>query len=57
MSTSDAYLVSHFDSADVVSVRYQEPKKLAEKLGLSVLSALEAKATKWVTKVSQFRGY
>ncbi|EAQ64757.1 peptidase, U7 family protein [Marinomonas sp. MED121] len=57
VSTSDAYLVSHFDSADVVSVRYQEPKKLAEKLGLSVLSALEAKATKWVTKVSQFRGY
>ena len=57
ISTSDAYLVSHFESADVVSIRYQVPKKLAEKLGLSVLSAVEAKATKWVTKLMQSRGF
>ena len=57
VSTSDAYLVSNFDTADVVSIRYQEPKKLAEKLGLSVLSAVEEKATKWMTKVSQYKGY
>ncbi len=57
VSTSDAYLVSHFDSADVVSIRYQAPKKLAEKLGFSVLSAVEEKTSKWVSKISQYRGY
>jgi serine protease SohB len=57
VSTSDAYLVSHFDSADVVSIHYQAPKKLAEKLGFSVLSAVEEKASKWVSKLSQYKGY
>lgn len=57
VSTSDAYLVSQLDSSDVVSIHYQEPKKLAEKLGLSVLSAAEGKAIKWFSKLSQFRGY
>lgn len=57
VSTSDAYLVSHFDSADVISIKYQAPKKLAEKLGLSVLSAVEEKVSKWVSKVTQYKGY
>jgi len=57
VSTSDAYLVSQLESSDVVSIKYQEPKKLAEKLGLSVLGAFEAKAVKWFSKISQYKGY
>lgn len=57
VSTSDAYLVSHYEDTDVVSVRFQESKKLAEKLGLSVFNALETKVTSWFSKLSQYRGF
>lgn len=55
--TSDAYLVSRFDEADVFSVSYKEPKKMAEKLGLSALSAVETKVTKWFSHLIQTRGF
>lgn len=57
INTSDAYLVSHYDSIDVISVKYKETKKLAEKLGLSVLSAIETKFSQWIGKLSQYRGF
>lgn len=55
--TSDAYLVAHYDKADVIQVTYRKPKGMAEKLGLSFFSALEQKAVTWISKVTQSRGY
>lgn len=55
--TSDAYLVSQYAEADVVQVAYKQPKGMAERLGLSVFSALEQKAVSWVSKLTQTRGY
>jgi len=57
ISTSDAYLVSHYDSIDVISIKFEESKKLAEKLGLSVFAAVETKVVGWVSKLSQYRGF
>ena len=57
ISTSDGYLVSQYQDADVFSIVYKEPKKIAERLGLSVLSAVETKLTKWLSTVSQYRGF
>lgn len=55
--TSDAYLVSHYDSADVIQVTYKQPKGMAERLGLSVFSAVEQKAVAWIGKLMQSKGY
>ncbi len=55
--TSDAYLVAQYAEADVVQVTYKQPKGMAERLGLSVFSALEQKAVSWVSKLTQTRGY
>ena len=55
--TSDAYLVSHYDNADVIQVVYKQPKGMAERLGLSFFSALEQKAVSWIGKLTQSRGY
>lgn len=57
ISTSDAYIVSQYESAEVVSVKYETGKKLAEKLGLSVFQAVETKVVSWVSKLSQYRGF
>ncbi|WP_191602818.1 protease SohB [Marinomonas algicola] len=57
LSTSDGYLVNRYNDSDVFSVSYKEPKKMAERLGLSVLSAVETKFTKWFSSASQHRGY
>tara|TARA_R110001606_G_scaffold111538_1_gene238125 strand:- start:5009 stop:6052 length:1044 start_codon:yes stop_codon:yes gene_type:complete len=55
--TSDAYLVSHYENADVIQVTYKQPKGMAERIGLSFFSALEQKAVSWVGKITQSRGY
>ncbi|WP_421851075.1 protease SohB [Marinomonas sp.] len=55
--TSDAYLVSHYENAEVIQVTYKQPKGMAERLGLSFFSALEHKAVSWVGKITQSRGY
>ncbi|MCV2402203.1 protease SohB [Marinomonas sp. C2222] len=55
--TSDAYLVSNLADKDVVQVAYKQPKKMAERLGLSVLSAFEHKALAWMSKLTQSRGF
>jgi serine protease SohB len=55
--TSDAYLVSHYENAEVIHVTYKQPKGMAERLGLSFFSALEQKAVSWVGKITQSRGY
>ncbi|MFT2097695.1 protease SohB [Marinomonas sp. 2405UD66-6] len=55
--TSDAYLVSHYDNADVIQVTYKQPKGMAERFGLSVFSAFEQKAVSWFSKLTQSKGY
>ncbi|WOD07751.1 protease SohB [Marinomonas sp. GJ51-6] len=55
--TSDAYLVSHYDNADVIQVTYKQPKGMAERFGLSVFSAFEQKAVSWFGKLTQSKGY
>ncbi|BFM47881.1 protease SohB [Marinomonas sp. THO17] len=55
--TSDAYLVSHYKDAEVVQIEYKQPKSMAERLGFSVLSAIEQKAVTWLGKLTQTRGY
>ncbi len=55
--TSDAYLVSHYDNADVIQVTYKQPKGMAERFGLSVFSAFEEKAVSWFGKLTQSKGY
>ncbi|MBD5771577.1 protease SohB [Marinomonas colpomeniae] len=55
--TSDAYLVSHYEDAEVIQVTYKQPKGMAERLGLSLFSALEYKAVSWIGKITQSRGY
>ncbi|TBR44986.1 protease SohB [Marinomonas agarivorans] len=57
ISTSDAYLVSQYETLDVISVKYQSSKKLAERLGLSALNALETKFTQWFSRITQSRGF
>lgn len=55
--TSDAYLVSNLADKDVIQVAYKQPKKMAERLGLSILSAFEHKALAWISKLTQSRGF
>lgn len=55
--TSDAYLVSHYSTAEVIRLAYKQPKGMAERLGLSFFSVIEQKAIAWVGKLAQSRGY
>ncbi|MGR0277484.1 protease SohB [Marinomonas dokdonensis] len=55
--TSDAYLVENYAQADVIQVAFKQPKSMAEKVGLSVFNAVEAKAVSWIGKLTQTRGY
>lgn len=55
--TSDAYLVSHYEQADVIHIAYKQRKAMSERLGLSLFSAFEQKAVAWISKVIQSRGY
>lgn len=55
--TSDAYLEQFYAGVDVLQVSYREPKGLTERLGLGVLSAIEYKATGWLSKVLHHRGF
>lgn len=55
--TSDSYLEQYYADYDVLQVTYREPKALTERLGLGVLSAVEQKATGWISKVMTNRGF
>lgn len=55
--TSDSYLEQFYADVDVLKVKYTEPKALTERLGFGVLSALETKATSWLSKLLTHRGY
>ncbi|MEP0072312.1 MAG: protease SohB [Marinomonas sp.] len=57
VKTSDAYLVSHFENAEVIQVTYKQPKGMAERFGLSIFSAFEQKAVSWFGKLTQSKGY
>lgn len=55
--TSDTYLEQYYHDFDVLQVTFREPKALTERLGLSILSAVEQKATGWLSKVLHHRGF
>ena len=55
--TSDSYLEQFYAEMDVLKVTYSQPKPLTERLGFGVLSALEQKATTWLSSVLNHRGY
>jgi serine protease SohB len=55
--TSDAYLEQFYADYDVLQVSYRETKGLTERIGLGVFSALEQKATKWLSKAIHHRGF
>lgn len=55
--TSDAYLEQLYPDYDVLQVTYQEPKPLTERLGISALAAVEHKATSWLSKLVNNKGY
>ncbi|MBM6551916.1 protease SohB [Marinomonas ostreistagni] len=55
--TSDSYLEQLYPEVDVLQVKYSEPKALTQRLGFGVLSAVEQKATTWLSKVLTHRGY
>lgn len=57
VETSDAYLLKQMDTAELFSVQYHERKKMAERLGMSALAAVEQKATKWFSWLTQHRGF
>ena len=52
IQTSDEYLFSQKDDADLFEVKFEKKKKIAEKLGLSVDVALEAVLTRWWQKLN-----
>lgn len=49
IGTSDDYLVSACDNADVYTVRYEYKKSLQEKLGIAVQAGVESAMTKLLT--------
>ncbi|MEC8081652.1 MAG: protease SohB [Pseudomonadota bacterium] len=55
--TSDAYLEQFYADYDVLQVSYRETKGLTERIGLGVFSALEQKATRWLSKAIHHRGF
>lgn len=52
ISTSDEYLFSKIETADLFEVKYQHKKSLPEKLGLSVETAMERVFTNWLQKLN-----
>lgn len=52
ISTSDEYLFSKIDTADLFEVRYQHKKSIAEKVGISVETAMERVFTSWLQKLN-----
>ncbi|MBJ7549618.1 protease SohB [Marinomonas ostreistagni] len=55
--TSDAYLEQFYADYDVLQVSYRETKGLTERIGLGVFSALEQKATGWISNIMNHRGF
>ncbi len=52
LGTSDAYLVSACDGADVFEVSYEFKKTLQEKLGFAVQMGIEKAATRFLTMIN-----
>jgi len=53
--TSDEYIVSGCEKADVYRVKYQIKKSLAEKMGLAAEATLERIADKWLQRANSAR--
>ncbi|MEH6650179.1 MAG: protease SohB [Motiliproteus sp.] len=55
ISTSDEYLVSACDEADVYQVRFVEKKSLSERLGVSVSASVDRALTVWWERLTRGR--
>ncbi len=53
VGTSDDYIVSACDRADVFAVRYEHRKTLQEKLGISLQKGLESALTRMLTLLNR----
>jgi serine protease SohB len=53
LETSDAYLVSRCDSAEVYEVKYVEKKPLQERIGIAFQSVLDNLTMKWVERLQR----
>ena len=56
LQTSDEYLISACANADVYAVSFKEKQTLADKIGLSVSSAIEASVSKVLSEINVTRG-
>ena len=52
IQTSDEYIVSRFDDADVFEVRYVLKKKLHERIGLAAESSIDRLVSKWWSRLT-----
>ncbi len=57
LMTSDEYIVTACEDADVFEVKYREKKSLPEKLGMAVHSAVDAVLLKWFDRGTRNRFY
>jgi len=53
LTTSDAYLVSRCDEAQVYEVKYIEKKPLQERIGISFQAAFDGLALKWLERLQR----
>jgi serine protease SohB len=53
LETSDAYLVSRCDSAQVYEVKYVEKKPLQERIGISFQAVVDNLAIKWLERLQR----
>lgn len=53
LATSDAYLVSRCDTAEVYEVKYVEKKPLQDRIGVSFQSALDNLSLKWLERLQR----
>ncbi len=51
LSTSDEYLMSACDDADVIEVRYKERKPIMERFSLGVQGAIDGLAMRWLERL------
>ena len=55
LSTSDDYLLSRRESADIFKIAYEHKKSIQEKLGLAAESSIDAVVTRWLSRLQNAR--
>ena len=56
LATSDAYLLTHSENADLFEIRWVEHKRPIDRLMAQVESRLDAAAERWIGKLTNWRG-